>query len=77
MSKTIEKRIDLSDDKFALIKKVMSMVAFVAVCLSLIFVLIGLVPFRGRSMNVIMAANNLLEFVNINVWPLNPLEDVL
>ena len=65
MSKTIEKRIDLSDDKFALIKKVMSMVAFVAVCLSLIFVLIGLVPFRGRSMNVIMAANNLLEFVNI------------
>ena len=65
MIKTIEKRIELSDDKFALIKKIMSIVAFAAICLSLIFILIGLVPFRGRSMNVILSANNLLEFVNI------------
>ena len=65
MTKTIEKRIELSDDKFALIKKIMSIVAFAAICLSLIFILIGLVPFRGRSMNVILSANNLLEFVNI------------
>lgn len=63
--KKITKRVKINSDRFFLIKKITVISAFSITCLSLIAILLGAVPFRGRMTSLIPAINGALEFVNI------------
>ena len=60
----MNKRIELKGNNFILARRTIAGVAFASACLCLCLLLFGFVPFWGRSMNAIAAANNVFEFIN-------------
>ena len=63
--KIIRKPITLEKEKFFLIKKITLIAAFSLICLTLICLILGAIPLRGRAMAVVPLVNTILETVFI------------
>ena len=57
--------ISLSKSKFVLLRRIITALSFVSVCIGFVLLLTGFIPFRGRDLTVFAAINNILEFVYI------------
>jgi len=63
--KIIRKPITLEKEKFFLIKKITLIAAFSLICLTLICLIFGAIPLRGRAMGVVPLVNTVLETIFI------------
>lgn len=69
MAKNITKPINLSKEGFFSLRKIVTLLSFVLICLFSLLLFFGAIPFRGRPITFLLVFDYFIEFVNIGKAP--------